>query len=432
MIPANSLFLGLDFGTSGARACVISPHGDIEEMARRDFGCDMSAADLHTARLWHETLLELLSSLPKGLRKHLGALAIDATSATVLACDAHFAPLAIPLLYNDTRATAEAAHIAQRAGTSHPAAMASSGLAKAMWLRQHTPKARFFMNQADWLSALLTGEAVSDLHNALKMGGIPGQKTAPAVWPGWLNECIAMTQLPRLVQPGSAIGLMPVALARTLGLSPDCLIRAGTTDSMAAFLATDAHRPGDAVTSLGSTLVLKVLSSQRVDAAEFGIYSHWFGDLWLTGGASNAGGSVLRQHFSDAELAALSPLIDPNQDTGLDYYPLPRPGERFPVNDPTMPPRLEPRPDNRAAFLHGLLEGLARIEARGYARLQELGAPAPSHITSMGGGAHNPVFTRLRSRLTHTPITPAPVQEACFGTARLAQRGENLFFREKT
>lgn len=430
MSPANSLFLGLDFGTSGARACVIAPHGEIEEMARLDFAA--ASPDLLTTRLWHETLFELLSGLPKGLRKRLGALAIDATSATVLACDADFAPLGAPLPYHDTRAVAEAAHIARLAGESHPAAMPSSGLAKAMWLRQQMPEARFFLNQADWLTALLSGEAVSDLHNALKMGVAIGEQSPSGAWPAWLNRLLPHTLLPRPVRPGAAIALMQPAQARTLGIAGECLIRAGTTDSIAAFLATDARHPGEAVTSLGTTLVLKLLSSQRVDAAEFGIYSHWFGDLWLTGGASNAGGGVLRQHFSDAELAALSPLIDPNHDTGLDYYPLPRPGERFPVNDPAMPPRLTPRPDNRAAFLHGLLEGLARIEARGYARLQALGAPAPSHITSMGGGAHNPVFTRLRSRLTGTLITTAPVQEACFGTAQLARRGEDLFFRENT
>jgi sugar (pentulose or hexulose) kinase len=32
------MYLGIDFGTSGARACVIAPGGQIEEMARLDYG----------------------------------------------------------------------------------------------------------------------------------------------------------------------------------------------------------------------------------------------------------------------------------------------------------------------------------------------------------------------------------------------------------
>ena len=35
-------------------------------------------------------------------------------------------------------------------------------------------------------------------------------------------------------------------------------------------------------------------------------------------------------------------------------------------------PRLTPRPDDNAHFLHGLLEGIARIEAQAYELLQEL------------------------------------------------------------
>jgi hypothetical protein len=77
------------------------------------------------------------------------------------------------------------------------------------------------------------------------------------------------------------------------------------------------------------------------------------GDSWLVGGASNSGGAVLRQLFSDQQLTQLSAAIDPSQASPLDYYPLPAPGERFPVNDPLLAPRLEPRPEDDTQFLHG-------------------------------------------------------------------------------
>jgi sugar (pentulose or hexulose) kinase len=54
-------------------------------------------------------------------------------------------------------------------------------------------------------------------------------------------------------------------------------------DSIAAFLAADVSEPGAAVTSLGSTLAVKLLSDTRVDQASYGIYSHRLGDLWLVG-----------------------------------------------------------------------------------------------------------------------------------------------------
>jgi hypothetical protein len=75
--------------------------------------------------------------------------------------------------------------------------------------------------------------------------------------------------------------------------------------------------------------------------------------LRCAGGASNSGGAVLRSFFDDKQLAALTSQIDIAKPPGLGYYPLPKAGERFPVNDPGLQPRLTPRPDSDAAFLHG-------------------------------------------------------------------------------
>ena len=63
----------------------------------------------------------------------------------------------------------------------------------------------------------------------------------------------------------------------------------------------------------------------------------------------------LHSFFSDAQLRELTPRLDPSLPTGLDYYPLTKPGERFPINDPTLQPRLTPRPDDDAIFLQGEL-----------------------------------------------------------------------------
>src|SRR6478672_3352777 len=146
------------------------------------------------------------------------------------------------------------------------------------------------------------------------------------------------------------------------GLVTDAsVVVAGSTDGCAAFLATGADKPGHAVTSLGSTLVLKLASEHPVFAPEYGLYSHRIGDVWLAGGASNTGGAVLAHYFAPARIAELSANIDPATRTGLDYYPLVKPGERFPIADPTLAPRLEPRPLDDAEFLKAIFEGIAGI-----------------------------------------------------------------------
>lgn len=415
-------YLGIDFGTSGARAVAISPTNEIEAFEHVDFG---DPPEETRAAVWRDALFEVISKLPSGIRKHAAALAIDGTSGTVLACDEEILPAYPPLLYNDARATAEAAAIARAAGDSHPAATATSGLAKTLWLKNHLgiERARIFLNQADWLTGLL-GSALprTDYHNALKMGFDIVAKD----WPAWVEYLANIDFLPQVVAPGAELGWVSPARARLLGLNTDCMLRAGTTDSIAAFLAAGVRQPGEAVTSLGTTLVLKSLSEKRVDAAEYGVYSHWFGNLWLVGGASNAGGGALRQFFDSQQLTTLSNAIKPAQASPLDYYPLPRPGERFPINDPALQPRLTPRPDDDVAFLHGLLESLARIEKQGYDLLKSLGATPISSVLTAGGGAQNAAWTAIRQRVLGIPVAAAPQTEAAYGTALLAAKGTKL------
>jgi len=416
-------FLGIDFGTSGARSCVIDAEGAIVAEDARDFG---TLEEHERAGIWRDALWDLVASLPPPIRAQLSDIALDGTSGTVLACDEELSPRHPPLLYNDDRAVEEARLIAKTANPGHPAAAVTSGLAKTLWLKKRLglTGARLYLNQADWLSGLLTGRVgMTDYHNALKMG----LDLDELKWPAWVEYLADVDYLPVPIAPGARLATVSRPRARYLGVNPGCMVHAGTTDSIAAFLAAGVTKSGDAVTSLGSTLVLKLLSDTPVESAEHGVYSHWFGSRWLAGGASNAGGAVLRQFFDDRQLAALSEQIDPAVASPLDYLPLPRTGERFPVNDPQLAPRLAPRPPDDTEFLHGLLESLARIEAEGYGLLATLGATPVSRVETAGGGARNAVWARIRQRRLGLPVTRAAHIEAAYGAARLARDGVQTF-----
>lgn len=417
-------FLGIDVGTSGIRACLIDADGRILATVHTALPAPQraGAAVEQEPRLWWHSLERLLDELSatQPLRS-VAALAIDGTSATLLACDARGVPLGPALMYNDHRAGAEAARIAAIAPADNGAQGAHSSLAKTLWLLHQTPTdgAQHLLHQADWLAGRLSGRfGYSDENNALKLGYDPVARN----WPVWLERLgIPRAVLPEVQPPGTPLGPLLQDWTRRWGM-PDAQVAAGTTDSTAAFIATGAARVGQAVSSLGSTLVLKVLAERPVFAPEYGVYSHRLGDRWLVGGASNSGGAVLRHFFSDAELLALQAQLQPDRPTGLGYYPLPAVGERFPVNDPRYPPRMSPRPADDVRFLQGLLEGIADIEGRGYALLHELGAPYPSEVISSGGGARNPAWRELRARRLGVPVTLATHQEAAYGAALLARR----------
>jgi D-ribulokinase len=308
--------------------------------------------------------------------------------------------------------------IAENAPADSAALGRTSALARVLSM-QHRPGVRHMLHQADWIAGRLSGRFDrSDANNALKTGFDPVERR----WPEWIVRAGAdIEKLPVVMDPGAPIGPAgPEAIA--LGIPSTAFVRAGTTDGCASFLATGAAEIGDGVTALGSTLVVKLLCERPIFASQFGIYSHRIGATWLAGGASNTGGRVIEHLIPGDRLALLSAGLNPDRPTGLDYYPLVDPGERFPVNDPALAPRLEPRPGDEATFFQGVLEGIAEIEALAYRTLRELGAPPLRSIRTVGGGAANDGWTRIRQRVLAVPFEKAFSQQASDGVARLVLR----------
>jgi sugar (pentulose or hexulose) kinase len=93
----------------------------------------------------------------------------------------------------------------------------------------------------------------------------------------------------QVVAPSAPVATITAAAASRTGLPPSCLVCGGTTDSIAAFVAAGVSQVGEAVTSLGSTMAVKLLSQARVDDAAYGVYSHRLGgwySYWQDGRSS--------------------------------------------------------------------------------------------------------------------------------------------------
>jgi len=422
----DELFLGIDVGTSGCRAVAVDRQGQQRGLAVVSMAAPNrqgAAIDQEPAIWWTGVEEALLALLDQCDRQAVKAIAVDGTSGTLLLTDAHGAPLGPGLMYNDARSVDEAARIKAVAPPDSGALGTTSALAKLLHLQEQgqTKAAAHALHQADWIAAQLSGRfGRSDQNNALKLG----YDVVEQCWPSWIGRLGLQTRLfPKVGVPGTPIGSISAARARAFGLSSDVLIVSGTTDGVAAFLATGAARPGDAVTSLGSTLVVRQLTSKPLFDASSGIYSHRLGHLWLPGGASNSGGAALSQFFDVETMARLTPGLRPEQPTGLDFYPLPGVGERFPINDPDKPSMTSPRPQDDTVFLQALLEGIASIEKLAYQRLQKLGAPSLRSVRTVGGGAVNTAWTAIRHAYLGVPLLDADNTEAAFGAARLAKKG---------
>jgi D-ribulokinase len=404
----NVHYLGIDAGTSGMRGVCIDAHGDIVADAKVSYADEIEA---RSPTAWNASLTSVIEDIGAQVAlDSVAGVAVDGQSGTVLLCDDHGVPVSPPMFYNEPPRN-----------TDVPSTL---GRVLDLWADQK-PAAFRVVHQADCLAGLLCGRFdFSDETNALKLGYNPSTKD-------WAFDVTALPfgaeVLPRVLAPATAVA--PALPA--FGFSAACHIFSGATDGMAGFVAASGLAdlsPGTAVTSLGTTLVLKSISASRVDVAEFGIYSHKLFDHWVAGGASNSGGGALLRHFTTAEMTALSGKIDPDVATGLDYYPLLSSGERFPLNDAGMIDRTTPRPDDDAEFLAGLFESIARIEKRGFELLREYGVPYPRCIKTVGGGSRNKVWQKIRQRILGTEVVAAEQAEAAYGTALIARHGgQNLF-----
>lgn len=425
----KALALGIDLGTSGVRSAVIATEGQVLAMARGDYGSSEGRRDPES---WWKAVISCLDAQMEALRavggdpSQIAGLAVDGTSGSLVLTDAALDPVTRALMYDDSEFDAEAALIDAHAPDPHIARGPGSALARALRLvvEDTGGRAAHLLHQADFIAARLMGRGgFSDVNNSLKTGLDP----ATGLWPAWLAALpLPLSLMPEARLPGAALHTISPAIASRFGLSSGTVVHAGTTDSIAAFLAAADPVPGAAVTSLGTTLAVKLCADRRIDAPEMGLYSHRIGASWLVGGASNTGGGVLKGLFDAEALYQLSAQIDPSVESPLDYYPLSRPGQRFPVNDPQLQPRITPRPHDDAAFLHGLLEGIARIEKEAYEALVARGAPRPSRIVTAGGGASNTVWTAIRARVLGLPVVTAATPEAAVGTARLAVNPRHL------
>lgn len=311
----------------------------------------------------------------------------------------------------------------------------TSALAKVLaWHFEHPLRAsEVVVHQADYVAAKLAGDSVfrSDWHNALKLGYDIGKLR----WPEWLVKdafgaapASAISSL-QVAPPGSAVARVSAEAARHWGLCPGAEVVAGTTDSIAAYLGCSAAndgqlslQPGTAVTSLGSTTAIKLVSTVRIDDPDRGVYSHRLQNAWLVGGASNVGTAILRAfNYSNAELASLSEdlHVDKKPVNTAGIYPLVRRGERFPFNDPEKAPVLPDNEADRLQLLEALLVGIADVERQGYDVLKDLGATPLTRVKTAGGGAQNTKWRMIRQRMLSVPVEEAVNTDAAYGAALL-------------
>lgn len=426
--PKPEIVLGIDVGTSGARALAATEQGDVlteAQIAIANSPADGMHHEQDPQEWWRAVcaaIRSVLATLGVGSRDAIAGVAVTSTSGSLVLADAGGQPVRPAILYDDPRGAAEAEELNLRLPREAAQFNTSFSLIKAAWVRREEPalweRTRFLLHPADWLAGKLTGQfGTSDESNALKLGFDSEAGTwGPAV--GLAG--IPAEMLPHVVPPSQQVGEVRGRACEETGLPPGTRVLAGATDGMASLIASGAREPGDANTTLGTTIVWKVLSETSPRLTE-GMYCHRHPcGLWAPGAASNTGPGSLRSEgvrLAPGEMDRSAAAHLPS--THLCYM-LRSKGERFPFLNPAAETFFDGHAASPGEFHAAQLQSLAFVERWGYERLQECGAVVGQQIFSTGSAAASAILSQLRANVLEREITQCRHSNSAFGAAILA------------
>ncbi|MDJ1137079.1 FGGY-family carbohydrate kinase [Streptomyces iconiensis] len=432
---ATPVVAGIDVATAAVRVLCADARGTVLAEGRAPLPQPVRDPRGHSeqdAATWWpaaaEALRQATSALP-ARGAEVVAVAVCATSGTLVLADGDGVPLGPALMYDDRRAAGLNAR-AQEAGAARWAALGltvgpTAALGRVGWYAAHAgdfPGAARILHTPDLLGHRLTGGPVpADWSHALKTGYDP----LAGEWPTEVLDALGVPArwLPTVRAPGTGAGTVSARAAAETGLPEGCEVRLGMTDGCAGQIATGAVRPGQFVGVLGTTYVLKGVTRELVTDPAGALYSHRHPDgWWLPGGASNTGGEALARTESE-RLAELDTAAHARGPASCVSYPLRREGERFPFVAAGARGFTLGTPADEAHRHRADLEGVAFLERLALERVRSLGVPVAGPLYAAGGGSRSVLWNRIRATVLGLPLRVAERAETAFGAALLAAAG---------
>ena len=426
---AEEAVVGLDIGTGGVRAVAVDAGGDVLATAEEGLPSVLSPREgwrEQNPEDWWQGAVACLTSLRQQTRARIVGVCVDSTSGTIVPISGSGRPVRNAVMYNDGRATAEAdemqslaTELAMRMGYAFKA---SFGLPKILWLLRNEAgpcAGARFVNAADFITGRLTGDyGCTDATNALKMG----YDLLDDRWPDWLSDLgLTVDQLPKVHRTGARVGCLSAEAAAATGIDAGAAVAAGPTDGVAAFYASGAVEPGQAATTLGTTLVIKAVSGRILRDPEGRVYCHKHADgHWLPGGASNCGCGYAMAHFPGQDPAALGEAAAAYLPCSVLLYPLPGRGERFPFVDARAERLASCQPSCPEEHFAAYLQGTAFVERWAYEVIESLGGDVSGTVFSSGGGSRSDLWMQLRADIMGREVARSANPDSAFGSAVLA------------
>lgn len=413
--------MGLDVGTSSAKALVMDANGNILafESSSYDFSIPRPGwAEQDPEMLWRETRTAIAKALAKIGDGQISAIGVTGQMHGLVTLDRYDQAVRPVVIWTDQRSVEEVECLRGNPHFGRCANPAATGFAltSLMWIKENEKDnysriARVLMPK-DYVVFRLTGQLGTDMSDA---SGTLMLDASRCCWDEELLDSLGLdvSLLPQIRSSVDVIGSLRPEVASDIGLEAGIPVIAGGGDSLMQLVGNGVVRAGQINTNIGTASQINCITDARPDVVgELNSFHHVVDDLWVRCGASLNGGIVLKWarslFFHDSirysDLDAMAANATPGSG-GIVFLPFIC-GERSPYLDDKAKGilfglSLSSSPDE---FVRSILESVV-YSFRDCMRFFDSGIVASNeYIIASGGGAKSRLWLQLQADILGKPI----------------------------
>jgi D-xylulose kinase len=453
---SEDCFLAIDAGTSGCRAVVYSPTGEILASAYHEFPSEFPRPNWveQNALDWWEAICASTKEVTAKLESDsdLAAVGITNQRETFVAVDSDGKPLRPALVWQDRRSIDQCAWLESEVGSEHIYDL--TGLTvdpyftgpKLLWLKNNEPEvfesADKFLLVHDYIIYKLTGKTVTDYSNASRTMLFELGKRR---WSEELLDKLGIpdSKLPEVLPSGSFVGELTTSAANDTGLPPEVHVYTGGGDQQCAALGCGVIKPGrvKATTGTGS-FVLAYSDEVRLDKPQRRVLcsAHVLegaciieASIFTTGAAYR----WLRNNFAKELLGISEPdpydVLNTEAESsesgarGVTFIPH-LAGAGAPHWDPSAVGIIHGLSlgHTRGDIVRAMMEGTAVEIRKNLEVMKSMNLPI-ADLRVTGGGARSELWCQIQSNFCALPVLRPPTEDAtALGAAILASTGAKI------
>ncbi|WP_339691184.1 xylulokinase [Celeribacter baekdonensis] len=431
------MYIGLDLGTSGLKAILITEAQDVvaeanvaltnerpqDGWSEQDPATWLAACDRVMAELGTKADLSAVKGI--GLSGHMhGATLLDGADQVLRPC----------ILWNDTRSHVEAAEL-----DADPRFRALTGnivfpgftAPKLAWVKRHEPEIFAQLKKVllpkDYLRLYLTGEHVGEMSDS---AGTAWFDTGAR---DWSDDLLAATDMdrsfmPRLVEGSEVSGTLRADLCTKWGVSSACVIAGGGGDNAASAIGVGVVKAGQAFVSLGTSGVLFAANDGYQPDADTAVHTfcHALPNTWHQMGVILAATDALNWYgrFVGQDAVTLTRALGDLQAPGKTRFLPYLGGERTPLNDSAIRGGfigLEHATDTHAGT-RAVLEGVT-FAIKDCAEALAATGTKIERLLAVGGGSNSPYWVEAIATALNVAVDLPVAGDfgGAYGAARLGQ-----------